>query len=71
MDMLLNGEIRRTANHKMIVSVIGRWFYVQLSQISESDQSFCGFLITSTFLTSCHLAFTVFGYFSIRMSAVS
>ena len=68
MDMILNGEMRRTANHKMTVSVNGRWFCVQTSQISESDQSFCGFSITSTFLTSCHLAFTVFGYFWIVMS---
>jgi len=62
--------MRRTANHKMTVIVIGPCFCVQISQISESDQSFWGFSITSTLLTSCHLAFTVFGYFWIRMSAV-
>jgi len=49
----------RTANHKMIV--IGRCFCIQISQSSESDQSFCVFSITSTLLTSCHLTFTVFG----------
>ena len=70
MDMILNGEMRRKANHKMTVSVNGRWFCVQISQISEFDKSFCGFWITSTLLTSCHLAFTVFGYFWIRISAV-
>jgi len=42
--VILNGEMRRTANHKMTVSVNGRWFCVQ---ISESVQSFC-FSITST-----------------------
>jgi len=36
-------------------------FLFQISQNSESDQSFCGFSITSTLLTSCHLVFTVFG----------
>jgi len=41
MYMLLNGEMRRTANHKMTVSVIRRWFCVNISQFSESDQSFC------------------------------
>jgi len=51
MDIILNGEMRRTANHKMTQSVIGRWFCVQISQISDSDQSFCGFSITSTLLT--------------------
>ena len=61
MDMIFNGEMWRTANNKMTVSAIGRWFCVQISQISESDQSFCGFSITSTLLTSCHLAFIVFG----------
>jgi len=70
MGMILNGEMRRTANHKMTVSVIRQWFCVNILQFSESDQSFSVFTITSTFLTSCHLAFTVFGYFSIRMSAV-
>ena len=51
-DMILNGEMRRTANHKMTVSVIRRWFCVNISQFSESDQSFSVFSITSTFLTS-------------------
>jgi len=42
--MILNGEMKRTANHEM--TGIGRCFCVQFSQISESDQSFCGFSIT-------------------------
>jgi len=57
--VILNGEMGRTANHKM--TAIGRWFCVQILQISESDKSFCGFSITLTLLTSCHLAFIVFG----------
>jgi len=69
MDIIFNGEMWGIANYKMSVSVIGRWFCVQLSQIHEFYQSFCGFSITSTF--PCHLAFTVFRYFLIRMSAVS
>ena len=68
MGMILNGEMRRIANHKMTVSVIRQWFCVNILQSSESDQSFSVFTITSTFLTSCHLAFTVFGYFWIVMS---
>ena len=38
---ILNGDMGRTANHKM--TVIGRCFCVQISQISESDQWFCVF----------------------------
>jgi len=37
MDMILNGKMWKTANHKM--TGIGRCFCVQISQISESDQS--------------------------------
>jgi len=59
MDIIFNGEMWRTANHKM--TVIGRCFCNQISYISESDQSFCGFSITSTLLTSFHLAFIEFG----------
>jgi len=40
---------------------IGRCFCVQISQISKSDQSFCGFSVTPTLLPSCHLVFVVFG----------
>ena len=46
MDMNLNGEMWRKANHKM--TGIGRFFGVQISQISESDQSFCDFSYTNT-----------------------
>jgi len=52
MDIIFNGEMWRTDCKRTMFL---------FSQISESDQSFCGFSITSTFLTSCHLAFTVFG----------
>jgi len=58
-DMIFHGEMGKTVNHKM--TVIGRCFCVQISQISEFDQSFCGFSITSKLLTPCHLAFTVLG----------
>jgi len=40
---------------------IGQCFCVQISQISESDQSLCGFWAKSTLLPSCHLVFIVFG----------
>ena len=54
-----NGEMWRKANHKM--TGIGRFFGVQISQISESDQSFCD-LVTPTLMPPCHLAFIVFVY---------
>jgi len=44
MDMILNGEMWKTAIHKM--TGIGRCFYVLISQISESDQSFCWYFYT-------------------------
>jgi len=56
MDMILNGEMCRKANYKM--TGIGRFFCVQISQISEPDQSL---LVTPTLLPLCHLAFIVFG----------
>jgi len=56
MDMILNGERGRKANHKM--TGIGRRFCVQ---ISESDQSFCVFSVTPTLLPLCHHVFIVFG----------
>jgi len=46
MDMILNGEMCRKANHKM--TGIGRFFCVQIAQISESYRSFCGFRYTNT-----------------------
>jgi len=50
MDMILNGEMCRKANHKM--TGIERYFCVQISQISKSDQSFCGFSAEPTLLPS-------------------
>ena len=46
MDMILNGEMWRKANHKM--TGIRRFFGVQISHISECDQSFCDLSYTNT-----------------------
>jgi len=54
MDMILNGEMCRKANHKM--TGIGRFFCVQIGLIGLSVV-----LDTPTLLPPYHLAFIKFG----------
>ena len=68
MDMILNGEMRRTVNHKMTGN--GQCFGVKINFADLCLISCSVFFPQFHLFPSCHMVFTVFEYFWIRMSAV-